>query len=219
MLFNGSCVGLPATMVPIRSTDTVVVLGDSITVATWYTGLSVTAPATWLNSGSSGLIAADAVGSIATLVVNKAPTVGIIQIGVNDAIAATDAISFRMNYQIIVNTFRRLVGNKFIGVSILCDGEKQTAGAWSGNDYDVQIAAKNAIMQDIVEKGGGAWADVRTNLLAWEIANNALNASGHVFCWDDPGIHPTYPTAPDPVNGTFDARLLMSTWVGYHVTP
>jgi lysophospholipase L1-like esterase len=207
LLLHAACTSPgPARTVQIAQAARVVVLGDSITLNEWYLDLTSTFPATWLNSGVSGSKAADAVTNKQTLIIDKTPTVGIIELGVNDALVETSLSAFTASYQTLVDTFVAL-GAPVIGISILSYGELVTGGTWGSNAHDAWIAQANPIMKTIVEaSAGGVWVDVRAKLLDWEIAYNPSNLSGNVFCGEDPGVHPT--TA---------GKSYMSTWAAFYI--
>lgn len=226
---------------PIYSDDRIVVLGDSITAEYpladptnpyngWYHPYLQGAldPGTvssagfggrdakpvWLNSGVGGQATVGALADLAALVTDKNPTVVIIELGVNDVDTSVSDANFTTRYQGIVDGIQAVNGSgvRFVMLSILVYGELHTSGAWGANSHDTDIAAKNAIIATIAAAEGQTYVDLRTPLLAWEVANNPANVATGKFCYDAvTGVHPTFPL----VNGasTLDARVLMGQWV------
>lgn len=237
-----------AALLPVYQDDVVVFLGDSITsdvslaLNGWQhpyfegylsagtfsggrPGGKATTP-TFINSGIGGQTAAGALASLTSLVTAYSPKLVVIELGVNDEFTGVSDGNFTTSYQAIISGIRTANGTsvRFLCLSILALGEKHTGGAWGANPYDAGILSKNAIIKSSCEAVGGVYADTRTPLLAWEIANNPSNDQTLHFCYDPVdasngglGVHPTWPGVIAPVSSTFDARVLVGQWAAAYV--
>lgn len=192
----------------IAPTDKVVICGDSITAANppWYRDLiamggrgtdignapgrggyyrHVDPPAgvTWVASGVPGNKASDIAADVANRITNANPQCLILQVGVNDITGGTSDGSFSTSFNSIVDQARVTIPTlKILSVGIFLDLENIPNGT------EANIDAKNAIQLASMVRIGGAYAPVRTQIVAWEAINNpGMAASG--FLTSD-GIHP-----------------------------
>jgi lysophospholipase L1-like esterase len=159
-------------------------------------------------SGVSGNKVADIQSAVASRIVAFNPTKLIIEVGINDFLASTDPTAFGISYDsIVTQTLSALPSCQIMCLSLLTFNEQWAAGpAWPGVAID---SAYDPAIQTVCTNRGCTYVDLRTPLLAYEVAHNTPGPPGVATgIVTSDGIHPIVTSG----------QVLMGTWVFANVT-
>lgn len=194
----------------LSQADKVVIAGDSLTFFFWYLYLIMlgarkdvgpSPDISWINSGVSGNTSGDIDAAVASRITAYQAQALIIEVGRNDVVAGVTDLEFTQRFNGIVDKARAAQPNlKIACVNIFLNGEDIP------NSYDTDINAKNAIMAATMARVGGTYMDVRSKVVAWEIANNVTHATSGLLTAPADGVHPN----------DF-GKVMMGLWVDQYI--
>lgn len=156
----------------------------------------------WTWDGQAGATAAMVANNLVNLGLPQVPKtltapILVLQCGINDAAAIVNStgtlLQFQTGYNACVSEWLTVFpAGLVIGISAYMHGETWVSGpAWDpANAFTSAIVSVNNAMQTILAGLGsaGAYVDLRTPALAWEVANNPGAASSGFATVD--GTHP-----------------------------
>jgi hypothetical protein len=209
--FTAAVATLNATM----TAPTPVIAAGTKPVTSGNTGVgthAVVPPFAAINTGQGGAVAADILADITNKANKYHPTVFVLDIGINDVGLGTNISTFRTTLD---STWASVVaanpGVKCWGMSLFANGELWSAGPAWANTNDATIALFNVQIQASAEAHGCTYVEMRDELLALEVVNNAPapGVSQGVYTVPDlsgAGLHP---------NNTLGGPFMSARWLNY----
>lgn len=195
--------------VTVQQWPGIVTNGALVSSATGEIGSNVAVPGggqiNAINSGHGQKQIGDCLANINSWILDFFPEVLVLEFGRNDVapplppFTPTTLISFRASYDAVLDqTLAMFPDCKFVCLSILCDGELWLPGPVWNNFFDPgtaepgytpSIVEFNQQIQESCIAHGGIYIDLRTPLLAFEVANNPQPSTATGIATID-GTHP-----------------------------